>query len=488
MALDPTISLRVGQGVTPPANPLATIGQFAGVANSLDQNRLINQAVLNQQQQNVGMRQDQGLKSLTATNQILAGLLNNPDLKAGKPITDTIIGSVLQAGQMGLLPPNAIKAALANVPGDAAGQQAWLKGHYDQSEALLGRAGANTFGTGGNMVNGQQIQPGVVLPPRLGGGFVPSGAPTQVYPSRGELNQRIIVGYDAKSNPIYGPAAIVTPPNLGGPAVGGGAVGDGRYPTVPPALRNPNGQTAGGGPLPLPPPVPPGAPPAAPGGAPANPYLVTAPGPAKTAALTETGGASAKAFQDIAAQGVTAKSQLSTLGTMLADANQFIPGPGAENLKNVKASIARVAQSVGINPETLGISSDKIGAQESFNKLVAQLADAQGAGSDARLAVNQHANPNVSLSLKGVQTILRQLQGNADYLNARARLAAAYPDKSDRAGFEDQIARHLDPRAFQLQRMTPDQRGTYFTNLPPQDRAAVKNAYIWAQEHNLLGQ
>ncbi|HXT81384.1 MAG TPA: hypothetical protein VN702_17600 [Acetobacteraceae bacterium] len=490
MALDPGISLQVGQGVTPPPNPLAMVGQFASTANALDQNRLINQYTANAQQQNVGMRQDQGQKSLLGTNQILAGLLNNPDLKAGKPITDQIIGSVLQAGQMGFLPPDAVKAALSNVPGDAAGQQAWLQGHYDQSEALLGRAGPNTFGTTGTVSNGRAVQPVVVAPARLGGGLTPAGGPITQYMSPADLATRTPVGYDTNGNPQYGPLGNVTPGALSGGAVApapltgaSGAVGDGRYPGVPQSLRNPNAN------LPLPPQVPPGAPAAGGpvptvGGPAPDPTIVTAPGAARTAQLTTQGTQSAGAFQQIADQGVQARGQNAILGTMLADASQFAPGPGQDKVKAFKSAMVSWAPGIA---KAFGVDPASVAANESFDKVAAQIQNAQGAGSDARLAVIQHANPSSSLTPAGIDLIVRGLQGNADYLQARAKLAASYPDQTNRAGFESSIGTNLDPRAFQLFRMTPDQRATYFNSVGSEaDKTALKQAYIYAQTHGLF--
>src|SRR6185437_14425876 len=46
---------------------------------------------------------------------------------------------------------------------------------------------------------------------------------------------------------------------------------------------------------------------------------------------------------------------------------------------------------------------------------------------------------------------------------------------------------NLDPRAFQLFRMTPDQRATYFNSVGSEaDKTALKQAYIYAQTHGLF--
>jgi hypothetical protein len=130
--------------------------------------------------------------------------------------------------------------------------------------------------------------------------------------------------------------------------------------------------------------------------------------------------------------------------------------------------------------------ADKLASQDSFDKFAAQLANAQGAGSDNRLAVIQAATPHASLTPGGVDLVIRQLQGNTDYLEARSKLAAAYPDKQDYRSFQAKIQSDLDPRAFQYNRMTSDQRTTYWKNLDQAGRDALKKAYKFAEDNKFL--
>ena len=85
--------------------------------------------------------------------------------------------------------------------------------------------------------------------------------------------------------------------------------------------------------------------------------------------------------------------------------------------------------------------------------------------------------------------IIRQLRGNADYLQARSQLAAAYPDQSDRPGFEASVASNLDPRVFQYNRLTAPQKTTFFNSMADKDPATAKafiKSYDWAQSNQLL--
>ena len=74
---------------------------------------------------------------------------------------------------------------------------------------------------------------------------------------------------------------------------------------------------------------------------------------------------------------------------MLTDTGQFTTGPLADRIAKLRA----IAQRFHIP-----VDNDATSATESFNKLAAQLASAQGAGSDARLAV---AAPGAHLRAQG---------------------------------------------------------------------------------------
>lgn len=193
----------------------------------------------------------------------------------------------------------------------------------------------------------------------------------------------------------------------------------------------------------------------------AAPPSFSGPSTVRQAEQQQTGSDASARFRDIANAGIKAREQQAVLATMQNDLPKFNPGPGAGwSLLGKK-----VAQALAHGP-TLGYDvwtpwQESVAAQESFRKMQNQLADAPAAGSDARLHVTQGANPNDELSREGLDLILNQYRGNADYVMARARLAREYPDKTDPRGFEDKIGSQLDPRYFQLNRMTPAQRKNY---------------------------
>jgi hypothetical protein len=97
--------------------------------------------------------------------------------------------------------------------------------------------------------------------------------------------------------------------------------------------------------------------------------------------------------------------------------------------------------------------------------------------------VAEAGNVHKDLSPGGVDLMVRQLRGNEDYLAARAKLAAAYPDMSDARGFESKIGSQLDPRTFQYDRMTDPQKRTFYSNLS--DKAQFRKDHAAAA--TLLG-
>jgi hypothetical protein len=185
----------------------------------------------------------------------------------------------------------------------------------------------------------------------------------------------------------------------------------------------------------------------------------------------------AAGFQAISDQAVASRPRSAILGNMLGDTSAFSTGPLATRIEAVRA----IANRFGIPVSTEGLS-----AAESFNKLAAQLANSQGAGSDARLNVNVAANPHAELSPAGVDLMIRQLQGNEDYLQARAKLAASYGDQSNIKQFENEVGSKVDPRAFQFGRMTTPQRQAYYKGLSDADKAAVRSSYNWLNGQGLV--
>jgi hypothetical protein len=309
----------------------------------------------------------------------------------------------------------------------------------------------------GNQANGQQVQPGIISDPMNPRPFQPVGAPVIQNPTLTDLNERVIVGYTPKGDPIYGPKLNVTPPGMRGPVAGG--LGTGRF-NVPSALAGPGG-----------------------GG---DTSIVTAPGASATAALTETGGSGAKAFADISQQGVAAKNRDALWSQAAADVSKFIPGRGADAKKAALGAVTSLARTLGVDPAKIGIDENNVGSREAFDKLMAQVQTQSGAPSDARMAIVATGTPSSMLTEAGLKQIFAQLRGNDQYTIARAQLAARHTDKGDAQGFEQNVAKNLDPRAFQYSQIEPAKRAEFLKAFSPKDQQAIAQSYNFAMKERLL--
>jgi hypothetical protein len=426
-------------------NPLATIGQFAQTANALNSlkmfpgQRELQQQAIQQGQQGIQGNQanlvqqwkQQGAQALV------------PLLAKDGPITHSDITTALAGAEKAGVSTQPILAITANIPitgNPTADDKAFRAAILANAQAPAAAAGAVVPGM--HLVDtGPSLQP-YTTPAAGMPGF---GALT----SQGTAIRKDLTPAES-AQPVPGPVdqktGARTTETLGQFISDAGGMPDLGTGRLPPALLNPNKPKG----------------------------VVTSLGPAQEAVLSKQGSASGGAFADIASAGVEAKGQNAVLGNMLADSKQFTTGPTSLNIN--KATLTRytpaLARQFGIDPES-------VAANESFDKLANQIANAQGASSDAHLSVAQHANPNSSISQAGADLIIRQLQGNADYLQARAKLAAQYPDQTNRAGFEvdPNWGGALDPRAFQYNRMTPQQRVAYAKSLSPEDRKTVAQSF-----------
>lgn len=463
-ALDPTIPLRAGQNVQQIQQP-DFFGQMARVAQIRalnNQNALFpGSQTLQQQQITAGDLANQAAQTkLTQLNNAAVNSYIAPAVAKGSTATlDDYTTGLARAQAAGFNVGGAMSDIHTLDPSDTGALQTWgktrLASGLSPSEAV-----SSALPNAQDISNGQSIQPMQKAPALADnhGELTPVGGDVPLYPSRNELNDRTVIGYDAHGNPITGPKLNVTPPGLAGPAGQPTFKNGGRMP--PAALRNP------------------AAPPSAqPGPAPSMDGTVVGQGPSAVAAQTKSGGDAAAAMQGYQDQGGGAsKQRAAVLDNMLGDTNAFTTGPGASQI----AKLREIGGRLGLPVDTTATT-----AAESFNKLAAQLASAQqgASGSDARLSVAQSANPHADLSPDGVKTILSQLRGNEDYLQARAKMAGQYPNQADRSGFDSSVAK-LDPRAFQYDRMNPAQKADFLKNMP--DKGEFKLNY--QATHQLIGQ
>jgi hypothetical protein len=459
--VDASIALQAKAPVPP--NPLATIGQFANTANSLNELKLfpgqLQQQGIATQNQQLGLQQNINRAGYQAIAPILA-------MPRGT-ITHSAFTTALASAEnnLGIPTSGILQDVMATAPsGDGV--------DFDQKIRSLVASRAQEGG--GAAV--AQVSP--AAGPNIPFGGAGTGLPNMIQPTTvnpAGLPDTGVVSAAGKGFPLGlspGEAAQPVPgdvvpagrPNAGAqtlqPLGSSPFVNGGRMFPVPGALRNPNAPTA------------------------ATPSVTTTLGTAQAAAESTRGPQSQTAFQNISDQAATARSQAAILDTMLGDTTEFTPGAGAGGIKDFQNAVQRVFGTDGA--KAFGIDPKSVAAHESFDKFANQLADAQGAGSDARLAVNQHANPAATNTPPGVDFIIRQLRGNTDYLRAQAQLAASYPDKTDIQGFQTRVANNLDPRVFQFARMTPEQQKSFYN--AQQNKGEFQRAWNFAEANKLLPQ
>jgi len=342
----------------------------------------------------------------------------------------------------------------------------------EQQTSIYGNLGTQTGPEGQTIGTRQSVQTGAVSAPQQ------PGAPLGMTPE--QLNSPVWVRDtdpklpNGEDNPNFGrfkqstigeqlrlrfpgqPVGGVPQPNLG----------SGKYPA--PGQRNPNAPPAPAAPNAAPAPNAPPAPPEKP---------ATKLSEAEEEQIKQSG----LKFQQAVDAGNAENQTLATLGGMQSDINRFATGSGAERTLDWKRWTQSWAPGVA---KFFGITPGEIASQEAFEKAVNQVVTQQAAHSDKEMGVVMGATPHATLSPEGVDSIIRQLQGNSDYIKARAKLADAFPNNTNWKGFQAKVA-DLDPRYFQYNRLTPTQKTEYFNGIPEDQREAFKTAY--AKSKALVG-
>lgn len=471
--LGPNIILKAGQNV-PPLNPLAAYNQ--GLQTGSQRLQLQQQAnelalfpgrqTLQQQQVQQGAL-DLAQKQNQAAYSYIAPILTDPN------VNHASLTLALAGAEASGINTDGVLAGLATegMPGDGPGFAPWLRSHVGarmltNPDSQLGALTASPE----NMSNGQQIQPGLragVLAPNAGA-FTPSGPPIPLQTTP-EFNNTPYVYHDASGRPVVTTqgqiANSVNGSAQGAPQPGQTTqvpFGNGGYTTIPSGLVPPGYKEAGG------------APPAP--SAPAS--IPVGPPPGTVEANTEVAKAAAQQFIGYQQSIPQTQTTLATLQGMEADSNSFPSGSTWWNEAQKKFA------------NLTGSNMPNVGAYESFGKFANQMALQQGAGTDSRLNVASVANPNVEQTPAGRSLVLHQLEGNAQYSLDVAQRAAQWQQQhgsTDINTFNQQVRSQMDPRVWQYMQMSPQERATYLQGMTPQQRAALRQAGVTAQNLGFFG-
>lgn len=285
-------------------------------------------------------------------------------------------------------------------------------------------ASGRVFGTPTSVDDGQTIQTGTQASGMDGGAFTPAaGVQRQISPETNSSPMEVINPDGSRSyvrrDQVVGGAKPTVPPE---------AMGSGRYPTQQPA----------------------------------NPGYQAAPAAGQTEALASTAKAGADGANALMQASANRNDRMAMLGNMASDLEGFNSGPGYENLRRAEQLFNVVSP--------LQVNSSGIEASQSFNKWAQNLANAQsqalGTGTDSKLAAAVHASPNSALQSGTNRLMIHQLQGNEDAINAKAQAwKASGMQPAQFQQWNQQFSQSFDPRAFQMIRMTPQERTTYIEGL-----------------------
>ena len=470
------VAATVGQGV-PQFNPLQTVGNIATIQNQINQNRLF-------QAQQAG-----GNALLNATGPdgaINQGSLRNNLMGMG-PNAGLVAAQTLGQGQDlqrgGLANAGAristMQAALASVPPvNPADPTDVARFNRQYNATLLAGAkqglwssddAANASGGNINGLTSQEVQRQATL--RAGNaiqleqatgkagltdngpGFVPTS--THIDPATG---QEVIT-------PIAGASVI---PKGVAPQVVASDTGTGTQYTALPGVQP--GSTA---PTPL-----------------ANVEKNLSQAAAATASGAQVGNMSGSQFASLGPASDAATNQKAMLGELqgILRSQDFKPGPASD----WTAQLGGLAQEFGVPFVATPQNAKGTAALETYRKIATQIAQQQfgmlgGTGTDAKLSSAAHTSPDNLLSSLGNQEIIPLLQGNADAIIAKNKMAQIWlkHDKGPESynDFTTQWNQIYDPRVFQAQHMSPDERQTMLNGMSKADRAQYQKDYQFALKH-----
>ena len=450
-----------------PANPLATMSQYAGLQGQMQQNQLMqrtmaarqatgeavqgatdadgnydpraamaaaaqdpraafgaaefqgfNQGQQAEQQKLQQAKLEQAITVRGTINQSLGALMSKPDSITPGAVTSQI--GELVAGN--ILPAAEAAKQIADMPTDPQQLKSWVVNHWMQGQAMS-----------------TQLQ--AMMPPAM-----------QVDDGK---NINFVRNPAIGATP--GPIAKQTTPEFDSSRVAGPVGPDGEQTSIT------QGQSKGMG------------------------TYATSKGPAYAAAATTSGAGTAQdaiAFENAARAAPGLKA---SLANMSGDVKQLDTGPGSAKRGGF---LAAVNSFMGTN-----YNAERVAAQEGLDKVhadvAARLRQAGGLPStDQSSSIMDHAVPGSQLSKLGNANQIAILKGGVDYAQAANKAWESY--KSNGHGsetfhqFTTALNQRLDPVVFQMQYMSDTQRSGLVGAMNAQERAHLAQSVAFARHNKLI--
>lgn len=431
---------------TQPQNPLDNISKTVGIANAVEQNRLLQGQ---QVQQNIGIDKSKlelAASQLGQLRSMFAPHLNNPNVST-KDITQIGVDAIKQ----GLATPQQVATELARFPRDGTPQQkqSWVRdmyvrslSHETQINMMLGTP--QTIDTGGGKTVVQQ----------------------PVRPDQGTAQRGVIPNTLQPGTPIYNPTKrqqeIVSE---GQPGTFTPPSGVQRQP-VAPARPAQNGAPAAS---------------AAPAKGPER--LPTAAPLGEPEAAKEAAGQSGQLLAKDRENAADFRRQVFPLEQAipkLESLGKMGTGPGSEETNNLKSFL----QTLGIP----GFNAEKIKNYDEANKYLTDWVMANGnVATNDKLAASFASNASTKISnaaaidvAKAALAIRRMKQAQVDAFEATGKPENEY------SRWASQWNKGQDPRVYGFDLMTPKQRNAVLSGLPPAKRSQFLMDVERASEMGLI--
>lgn len=431
-------------------SPVEVAGQFGQIANTAQQNKLL-------QTQNQQSQLDLVNNQVGTIVNGFSSLASKPNLTAQDFFT---LGNTLV--QQGALDPQVLAAEMENIPQDATPEQLrQMATSYALRAQDAGARFAAQFGTP-TMIDTGQTQTPVTVSPLTG--IHPIGAPIQNALTPAQVASPQVIGVNANNQPITGTTAQFLEQTGSNPLTG--------LPQQPAAAPSnalmPADQAA---PVQLPAIGPTG------GG------IVTTPVPGAVAAQEAVGAGSGAQFATDLQQAsgfqqnvlplqkaITALEALGTTGT----------GPGREQLNEIFSFL----QSMGAP----GIDPEGIKDFDEARKYLVQYVNQNGnSGTNEKLAAAFAGNPSVDISNAAAIDVAKSALALTRMQNAQVRAfqASGLPENQYSAAVSAWNAEQ-DPRAYGFDMMTPEARAKLVQGLTPAEKPRFIASLRTAMELGLI--
>ena len=463
MALDPSIPLQAGQGITQPQNPLDTFGKYAGIANTMASTEATKQGI--------------ALKSNDAMQQGFQQFLALPPNMQTQGVARQLVDSFVSRG---IITPAMHHDAMRTIDGapDHASlinmaQRAWMHTASPDSRAAVLYGQNQNRDDGQTIISGNASVPmGRALQANNGQtpapGFVPTGGDTSTFPSRGQLSEPTQIGVNPDGSPKMAPRVVVTPPGMAGPAGAPAIPGNGR---LNPSLIGPGG--AGGQTQPA----------RIGAGAALGPdgtYTPSLGGAASTAM-----GADVTRFKADQQAVPTGQRSVQTLDKALHALDIAATGRGANTLNQMRQFLQTMtpewANSLGFKPYEV----PNMGYDLAHKYMLDYARGVSVGGTDQARAMAEASNASTSISPQAARDVLktnigRERQNIGQVMNAPDPTGIGY------GGHAANFASNTDPRAFAFDHYTPEERKALVGSMGPQELAKFKESLVIAAKHGLI--